>query len=180
MKPSLFRILLFASALLLAASACPPLDWFNQFATGGGSQADPDDPFAPVEQGNVYTGAFTPTDTIWTVTENRVEITIHPESGVVTGTGRQVHVYVKLYEIDPGETITYNFEFSGDYDPDSGVITGQARIWGDKFCTSNCDGVDNYDIDFPTTWTGTLSDDGRTLWGTVEGMGGYSGFEAKK
>ena len=179
----LVSLLVIAAIAMFSLSSCPPLDLFYQFVSSGGVDYEETAYYSQFQtpQMDVYPGAFDPVEhTFWQVTENQVEILINPESGTVSGTGKQVHVHTPEYEGDPGEIITYNFEFEGAYEPYNQSITGVVNITGGKVCTASCEGVDNYELDFLANWTGSLSEDGKTLWGHVDQMGDFGNFTANK
>ncbi len=180
----LVLILVLSAGVIFAFSACPPLDLFYQLINPGGTDYEKpgDDSQDLFPQLDVYIGTFTPGGTYWRVTENQVEIKIERDYGygIISGTGKQVLVHDPEDSVDQGETITYNFRFEGTYEPDINSISGVVHITGGKVCTANCDGVDNYDLDFYSTWTASLSEDGKTLLGHVDQMGDYGDFTANK
>jgi hypothetical protein len=173
--------LVIAIGMLFALSSCPPLDLFNQIVSSGGEDYEETAYYSEFQtpQTDVYLGTFDPVEyTYWQVTENQVEIRIVLETGLVSGTGKQVHVHDPVHEGDPGEVITYNLSFEGTYDADLKSISGLVHVTGGKVCTANCAGVENYDLDYFATWTGSLSEDGKTLWGYVDQWQG--GFTVNK
>ncbi len=171
-------LMAFAAMALFSLSSCPPLDLYYQIVSSGGEDFEETAYSSQFQtpQTDVYLGTFDPVEyTYWQVTENQVEIRIVQETGLVSGTGKQVHVHDPVHEGDPGEIITYNFSFDGTYEADLKSISGLVHVTGGKVCTANCEGAaENYDLDFFATWTGSVSEDGKTLWGSGDGIGGFT------
>ena len=117
-----------------------------------------------------YAGNFTMDylDATFKVGENVIHLKVYPEADAITGTGKVVVTKPSAFEGDSGTTETYNLDFEVKYVADTDGFTGQVHITGGSKCFINCEGVDDYDLDYYADWRGQLVEYDQTILGKAD------------